>query len=135
MITLQHLDRPLYIVGYLPKENRCALYLPHTSTVSPLYLPAATCPRRTGAQRANTLTLAVAPALTLALTLTPTLTLTLIPAPTLTATRTVARLYLIDRDYSIVSYSLLLAVLEYPIAARTLARSPNANPRGPQPSP
>jgi len=24
VITLQHLDRPLYIVGYLPKENRCA---------------------------------------------------------------------------------------------------------------
>ena len=141
VITLQHLDRPLYIVGYLPKENRCALYLPHTSTVSPLYLPAATCPRRTGAQRANTLTLAVAPALTRTLTPAPTLTLTLTltliltPARTLTATRAVARLYLIDRDYSIVSYSLLLAVLEYPTAARTLARSPNANPRSPQPSP
>merc|ERR1719424_2528583 len=47
VITLQHLDRPLYIVGYLPKENR---------------------------------------------------------------------LYLIDRDYSIVSYALLLSVLEYQTA-------------------
>lgn len=47
VITLQHLDRPLYIVGYLPKENR---------------------------------------------------------------------LYLIDREYSIVPYSLLLAVLEYQTA-------------------
>ena len=55
VITLQHLDRPLYIVGYLPKENR---------------------------------------------------------------------LYLIDRDYSIVSYSLLLSVLEYQTAVMRQARMP-----------
>jgi len=47
VVTLQHLDRPLYIVGYLPKENR---------------------------------------------------------------------VYLVDRDYSIVSYQLLLSVLEYQTA-------------------
>ena len=47
IITLHHLDRPLYIIGYLPKDNR---------------------------------------------------------------------LYLVDRDYSIVSYKLLLSVLEYQTA-------------------